>query len=67
MEKIYFCAGFDNTKFWAKMKELKNADPSPAFRFEGPYDVSTYNYNGEVWEVWDNADYGIPSYMERIK
>ena len=67
MKKIYFYAGFDNAEFWAKMKELRKADPSPTFRFEGPYDVSTYNYNGEIWEVWDDADYGVPSYMGRIK
>ena len=68
MEKNYYYPGFDNAEFWAKLKDLRKADPSPVYRFEGPYYVGTYNYNGETWEVvWDDADYGVPAYMERIK
>ena len=66
MKKYIYVPGADNTEFWVKLKKLRKADPKPAFRFEGSYDVSTYNYNGEIWEVWDDADSGIPYSIERV-
>lgn len=66
MTKIYFIPGIDNIEYWMKIKELKEKS-AISFRWEGPYGVITYEKNGEIWEDWEDMDFGIPSYLERIK
>lgn len=67
MKKYIYVPGADNTEFWNFSHLLKEKGKQIGFRWSGPYAVTTYvNENGELWEKWNNEDYGIPYSIERI-
>ena len=66
--KKYICVhGADNTEFWNFSRFLREKGQKVSFRWSGPYAVTTYlTENGELWEKWDDEDYGVPYSIERI-
>lgn len=67
MEKYYYISGADNAEFWRFSQYLTKKGENIGFRWSGPYAVTTYKIpSGTVWEIWDDADNGIPYSIERI-
>ena len=67
MKKYIYVSGANNIKFWGFFHLLKEKGENVGFRWEGAYGVVTYLYeNGEVWEVWDDLDNGVPYSIERV-
>lgn len=67
MEKYFFISGADNAEFWRFSQYLAKEGKSIGSRWAGPYIVTTYRTpSGEIWEVWDDADNGVPYSIERV-
>ena len=67
MEKYFYISGANNTDFRRFSQYLTKEGENIGFRWAGPYIVTTYRIpSGEIWEVWDDADNGIPYSIECI-
>lgn len=67
MKKYFYISGADNTEFWNFFRLLKEEGENVNFRWSGPYAVTTHlNGKGELWEVWDDLDNGVPYSIKRI-
>lgn len=64
MEKIYR----DQEGFYDRLQDMKATAVSSSARWAGAYLVTTYILpNGEVWEYWNDMDYGIAYSLERVE
>ena len=57
----------DEKNFYDKLKEIRNMKISVNTEWSGAYLVSTYTLsNGEVWEYWEDMDYGVSYCLTRV-
>lgn len=53
--------------FYDRLQDIKTAAVTSSTRWAGAYLVTTYTLpNGEVWEYWNDMDYGIVYGLERV-
>lgn len=57
----------ENPNFYEYLRKIKEETFKKEGRWSGCYWVTTYTTkNGEIWELWEDLDYGVFYSLEKI-